>query len=78
MLRVIRGESLDAIGARLGFKKSTLSTAERFGDSAAGPKLRRALEREFGLTWSTLSAPITGDVVSAAIVKSLFATKKEP
>jgi hypothetical protein len=74
-LRTLRGESLDLIGAELGFKKSTLSTCERFPDTA-GPKLRRALERRYSLPWRSLSKEIDGTALAAAIAAQLISNRK--
>lgn len=73
-IRLVRGESLDAIGSKLGFQKSTLSTCERFPD-AAGPKLRKALALHYGANWKLIASPITGADLSAALLKTLM--KKE-
>jgi transcriptional regulator with XRE-family HTH domain len=70
MLRTIRGISLNALGAQLGYTKGSLSSLERFPHTA-GPKARKSLQRFWGLDWALLSAPITGDVVASALVNSL-------
>jgi hypothetical protein len=70
ILRQIRGESLDAIGSKLGFQKSTLSTAERYPESA-GPRLRKSLERHYDAQWKVLAASLTRETLSSALLKTL-------
>lgn len=70
VLRLLGDESLDSLGDRLGFKKNTLSLCERF-PYVAGPKLRKSLERCYGLPWSILEKPVAGKRVARVLIQSL-------
>lgn len=75
MLRALRGDSLDYVGETLGYKKSTLSTVERYPEQA-GKKLRRALSDYYGCTWVQLCKPVEGSAVAAALCKSLKSERR--
>jgi hypothetical protein len=70
ILLALRGESLDSLGCRIGYRKGTLSTASRFPDTA-GPKLRKALSKYLDLPWHILSAPCTRETIASAFIEAL-------
>lgn len=73
----VTGVSLDSLGSQLGYRKGTLSSASRFPETAAGPKLRKALCRHFGLPWSVLATPCSRDKIAAALVAAISKSSKE-
>lgn len=69
-LRMLRDESLSTMAAAVGCEKSTLSTVERH-PGAAGRKLRKRIERHFGVPWNCLAFPIRGEVLAASIIRAV-------
>lgn len=74
LIRQLRGETLEEIGASLNFRKSTLSSAERF-PSEAGPRLRKALECHYGVSYAVLQKPISGSAIADSIISEAIKTK---
>jgi transcriptional regulator with XRE-family HTH domain len=69
-VRLLHGTSLDALASAIGAQKSTISTAERYPDTA-GPRLRKKLSRHFGIPWATLQRTGEGNKLAAAIINEL-------
>ena len=69
LLLAIRGESLDDLGVRLGYRRATLSIASRF-PSTASARLRRSLEEHFDIPWSVLAAPCDRRTAADCLTKS--------
>ena len=73
-IRELHGMSIDELAAAIGYRKGTLSVAERFG--VAGPKLRKKLEQHYELPWATLSHQIDGAKLASAITAQLVKQKE--
>jgi hypothetical protein len=70
VLRIVRGsDSLDSLGQKLGYEKSTLSTVFRYPNQA-GKRLRRSLERHFGCAFELLALSVDGEAIADAILKN--------
>jgi hypothetical protein len=69
-LRLLRDESIDEVGAQIEFRKSTISTCERYPQTAS-KRLRKALESHYGVPWRVLSQPANGATIAAVLVQSV-------
>jgi hypothetical protein len=70
VLRVVRSESLDSLGEKLGgYEKSTLSTVMRH-PAQAGKQLRRLLSRHYGAPFEVLTQPVDAEAIASTILKS--------
>ena len=77
VLRTLRLESLDFVGGQINYSKAALSAAECHPHTA-GKKLRKALERYYGVPggWNLLASTVTGSALADQLLKSL--TKAAP
>jgi hypothetical protein len=71
VLRRMRGETLEQIGAALGFRKSALSSAERLPNAAASLRMKRALALHYGAPWELLAASVDGEILADSIIQTL-------
>ena len=68
LLRLLQGDSLDTLAAKLSLAPSVLSVVERYGAHRnVGRSTKRRLSRHFGIPFSDLVKIIDPDTIAIAV-----------